>query len=210
MRLVKNTKGECIAKNKTYSTLLLDPPWDVEQKGALGAINHYPLMTLDRIKALPVPELLDEDSHAWLWVTAATLEKGYELLRGWGLTPRSIFIWIKPRMGLGVYLRNCAEFIILATKGKAPIEFKGQMNYGFFPLQEHSHKPEEVHKIIERCSPGTNGRLEMFARRRQHGWDCWGNEIDSDVNLEAHGFPVPKYSLKAKTIQKTTKGGEDA
>jgi len=175
-------------KTKKYSTILADPPWDIQQRGRYGAVNHYKLMDLERIKAMPIENLCEENAHCWLWCTAATLEHGYEVLREWGFTPRSIFIWIKPRLGLGVYLRNCAEFIILGTKGKAPIQFNAQPNWLFAPLQGHSHKPEEVHKIIERCSPGPN-RLELFARRRQPSWDVWGNEIDSDIDLP--GYPVP-------------------
>jgi len=185
-----------IKSSKKWRTILADPPWDVQQKGGRGAIKHYNLMTLDRIKAMPVSELCEEDAHCWLWVTAATLEHGYDVLRKWGFTPRSIFIWLKPRLGLGVYLRNCAEFVILGTKGKAPIRHKAQPNWLFAPLQGHSHKPEEVHKIIERCSPGSY--LELFARRRQPGdWSCWGNEIESDVSIP--GFPVPRYSSKVHT-----------
>ena len=182
------------AKTQKYSTILADPPWDIHQTGNYGAVNHYDLMTLERIKAMPVADLCEENAHCWLWTTASTLEHGYDVLRKWGFTPRSIFIWLKPRLGLGVYLRNCAEFVIMSNKGKkSPILFKAQMNWGFFPLQEHSHKPEEVHKIIERCSPGPY--LELFARRRQPGWDVWGNEIDSDIEIP--GYPVPKYSEKA-------------
>ena len=44
--------------------------------------------------------------------------------------------------------------------------------------------------IVERVSPGPY--LELFARRRRHGWTAWGNEIDSDVAIP--GYPVPKYS----------------
>ena len=175
-------------KRKLYSTLVIDPPWAVQQKGNYGAVNHYSLMDLERIKSMPIAELCEENAHCWLWVTAATLEHGYDVLRKWGFTPRSIFIWIKPRLGLGVYLRNCAEFILLGTKGKAPIQCNSQPNWLYAPLQGHSHKPEEVHKIIERCSPGPN-RLELFARRRQPGWDVWGNEIDSDIDIP--GYPVP-------------------
>jgi hypothetical protein len=42
---------------RRFRTILADPPWDVQQKGARGAARHYPLMTLDRIKAMPVAEL---------------------------------------------------------------------------------------------------------------------------------------------------------
>ena len=187
-------------QRKLYRTLIIDPPWDKEQKGARGAARHYPLMTLEQIKAMPIADLMEDDGHIWLWVTSATLEHGYEILRKWGLTPRSIFIWIKPRMGLGVYLRNCAEMALLGVKGKSPILFKGQPNVGLFPVQNHSHKPEEFHEIVKRCSPGPY--LELFARRRYHGFDVWGNEIDSDIDIP--GYPVPN---SPSTRNQHEKGG---
>ena len=191
-------------KSNLYKTLVLDPPWDVEQKGnGRGAARHYPLMTLDRIKAMPVADLCEENAHCWLWVTNATLEHGYDVLRVWGFTPRSIFTWVKPRMGLGVYLRNATEHILLGTRGKAPVLFNAQMNWGIFPLQDHSHKPEEIHEIVRRCSPGPY--LELFARRKYPGFDVWGNEIESDVEIP--GFPVPEYSAKA--IKKNNEEGAD-
>ena len=192
-------------KTQKYATILADPPWDIQQKGNFGAVNHYDLMTLERIKAMPVADLMEENGHVWLWVTNATLEHGFEVLRAWGCTPRSVFTWLKAfsGFGLGVYLRNHTEHILLGTKGKSPILFKSQPNFGFFPRQDHSHKPEEVHKIIERCSPGPY--LELFARRRQPGWDVWGNEIESDVVLG--GYPVPNYS--AKSILKNNEKGAD-
>ncbi len=178
---------------KKYGCILNDPPWDIEQKNARGAIRHYSLLTLGRIKAMPVADLLEDNAHVWLWVTNATLEHGFDVLRAWDCTPRSVFSWIKPRMGLGVYLRNATEHILLGTRGKAPILFNAQPNWGFFPVQDHSHKPEEVYAIIERCSSGPY--LELFARRRQPGWDAWGNEIDSDIEIP--GYPVPSYRREA-------------
>ena len=175
--------------NRLYKTILADPPWDVEQKGHRGAAMHYDLMTLDRIKAMPVTALAEEDAHCWLWVTNATLRHGYDVLETWGFTPRSVFTWIKPRLGLGNYLRNATEHILLGTRGKAPVLFNAQPTWGFFPLQAHSHKPEELYEIIHRVSPGPY--LELFARRRQPGWDVWGNEIESDIKIP--GYPVPKY-----------------
>ena len=190
-----------ITKNPTkYKTILADPPWDIQQKGkSRGAIKHYNLMTLDRIKAMPISDLTEENAHCWLWVTNATLEAGFDVLRAWGFEPRSIYTWVKPRLGLGVYLRNSTEHLLLGTRGKAPIQFKGQMNWGFMPLQDHSHKPEEVYDIIERCSEGNY--LELFARRPRHGWDIWGNEVASDVKIR--DFPVPAYKVNAKDFTET-------
>ena len=190
-------------QNKRFGTILVDPAWDVQQKGkGRGAERHYPLMTLEQIKALPVADLAEENAHCWLWVTAATIEHGYAVLRNWGFIPRSIFIWIKPRMGLGVYLRNCAEYVIMSTKGKSPILFNAQPNWLFAPLQDHSHKPEEFHKIVERCSPGPY--LELFARRKTPNWSVWGNEIESDIDIP--GYPVPD---SPETRKQTPKGGEN-
>ena len=95
-------------------------------------------------------------------------------------------------MGLGVYLRNAAEYVLFGTRGKAPILFKAQPNWLFAPVQRHSQKPEEQYAIIERCSPGPY--LELFARRKQLGWDVWGNEIESDIIIP--GYPVPSDKNK--------------
>jgi N6-adenosine-specific RNA methylase IME4 len=190
-------------KPQKFKTILADPPWDIQQKGNYGAVNHYNLMTLDRIKAMPVADLVEDNAHCWLWVTNATLEAGYEVLRAWGFTPRSVFTWVKPRLGLGVYLRNCTEHLLLGTRGKAPIQFKGQMNWGFMPLQDHSHKPEEVYDIIERCSEGDY--LELFARRPRHGWKIWGNEVACDIKM--NDYPVPVYSSNFRDFSKEATEG---
>ena len=192
-------------KAKKYGAILIDPPTNFEQKGNYGAIKHYKLMDFDEIASMPVTDLLADNGHIWIWSTAAALPHTFELLKKWNLKYRSMFVWVKPRMGLGVFLRNAAEYVIMSSKNgeKAPIQFKSQMNWGFFPLQDHSHKPEEFHKIVERCSPGPV-YLELFARRKYPGWDVWGNEVESDVVLE--GYPVPKYSAKVKL--NSTEGGK--
>lgn len=186
-------------KSKRYRTILADPPWDVaEQRGGYGANKHYTLMPLERIKAMPVADLTEDNAHCWLWVTNSTLRHGYDVLEAWGFTPRSVFTWVKPRFNLGVYLRNASEHMIFATRGKAPVKFRGQATWGFYPQQEHSHKPEEVYDLIERVSDGPF--LELFARRKRHGWDSWGDEIDSDVEMK--NYPVPRYSSKIESEEK--------
>lgn len=182
--------------SKKYRTIMADPPWDIQQGGgpkSWGAISHYDLMTLEEIKALPVAELADPtSSHCWLWVTNASLRYGFDVMEAWGFTPRSILTWVKPHFTLGNYLRNATEHVLLGTRGKAPVLFKSQPSWMFAPLQDHSHKPEEQYAIIERVSPGPY--LELFARRHQPGWDAWGNEIDSDIDIP--GYPIPNPPKK--------------
>ena len=181
---------------KLYKTLIIDPPWDCQQKGGnFGASRHYNLMNLEQIKAMPVADLAAPDAHLYLWVTNAALPHGFEVLKAWGFQYRSIFTWIKPKLGLGNYLRNSSEAVLMATRGKLPIQFKAQMNWGFFPVQDHSHKPEEFHKIVERCSPGPY--LELFARRRTPGWDVWGNDKSITSSIQIPGHPVSNYRREA-------------
>lgn len=185
-----------IRHKKKYATILADPPWERHQKGKYGASAHYALMPLSQIQAMPVADLAEDNAHLWLWVPNGLIQDGLDTMKAWGFTYRSPFYWVKPRLGLGQYLRNASELVLFGTRGKAPVQFRAQPNWGFFPLQDHSHKPEEMYAIVERLSPGPY--LELFARRPQPGWDAWGNEIPSDLILP--GYPVPTYSPKATAL----------
>ena len=45
---------------RRYKTLLADPPWQRNQTGVRGAARHYELMPLERIKAMPVQDLVED------------------------------------------------------------------------------------------------------------------------------------------------------
>lgn len=180
---------------RRFRTILADPPWDIQQKGERGAEQHYPLMTLDRIKAMPISQLAAEDAHLWLWVTNATLREGYDVAEAWGFTVRSPLTWVKFRLGLGNYLRNATEHLLFATRGRAPVNFRSQPTWVNAPVQDHSHKPEEQYALIERVSSGPY--LELFARRRLAStadWSVWGNEVQADISVP--GYPVPSDTAR--------------
>lgn len=195
MNKTRSTKNQ-LKVGKKYKTILANPPWSKNQKGARGAQKYYPLMSMKEILGMPVKDLADDNSVCWLWVTNSTIDEGYDVLRNWGFEPKSVLTWFKfrPRYGLGVYLRNDTEHVILGTRGKMPIHVKNQPSWFIAPTASHSEKPREFFMIAERCYPETP-RLELFARRRQPDWDVWGDEVESDFYVT--GFPVPKYSAKA-------------
>jgi N6-adenosine-specific RNA methylase IME4 len=180
-----------------YRTILADPPWDIQQLGKRGAVQHYDLMSLERITAMgtALEPYLADDAHLWLWVTNATLRQGYDVAEAWGFTVRSPLTWVKFRLGLGNYLRNSTEHLLFATRGKAPVQYRSQPTWIQAPVQDHSHKPEEQYALIERISPGPY--LELFARRPQPGWHAWGNQIASHIRLP--GYPVPSDRANTST-----------
>ena len=51
------------------------------------------------------------------------------------------------------------------------------------PLEEHSKKPAEARKRIVELL-GDLPRIELFARQRSPGWDAWGNEVDSSLDMD--------------------------
>jgi hypothetical protein len=125
---------------KPYATLLAEPPWDVQQRGAhgRGAARHYDLLPVSQIARLPIGRLAASDAHFWLWVTNASLWAGQQVMGAWGFSCRSILTWIKPRFGLGMYLRNQTEHLLLGVRGKAPIRFGGQGSWRYAPLQDQA------------------------------------------------------------------------
>ncbi|WP_406176096.1 MT-A70 family methyltransferase [Streptomyces sp. NBC_00996] len=189
---------------RRFRTLLIDPPWSTNQIGAKGAERHYPVMSPDRIRALPVAELAEQNAHLWLWTTNATLRDGYDIAAAWGFSVRSPLTWVKFRLGLGSYLRNSTETLLFCTRGDAPVGFRSQPTWFNAPVQEHSRKPDEIYAVIERISAGPF--LELFARREvpsNEDWFIWGNEVESDIMIP--GFPVPS-DKRYQSAQEHTAG----
>ena len=68
-----NKGAETSAKTALrYSTAILDAPWPTGQRGTLGAGRHYPLMTIEQIRGLPIPDLMAENAHLYMWCYPAT------------------------------------------------------------------------------------------------------------------------------------------
>ena len=176
--------------SRKFRVIYADPPWDIAQTGPRGAIEHYDLMTLGDIKAMPVADLAADNSTLLLWVTNAALPAGLEVMEAWGFRYVTNAVWDKYYMGLGNYFRGSHEILLHGVRGKAPFKFHGQRSTLLFPRTEHSAKPSEMVPLIERILDGPY--LELFARRRPNShanWSVWGNEIESDITIP--GYPVP-------------------
>ena len=180
-----------------YKTILADPPWE---QGFIGKCNRkrspnhkdrldYPTMTLDEIKSLPVGDFADDGCHLWLWVTNSFLPFGFSVLQDWGFKYHNIISWIKPS-GVGMWFVNRTQHILFGYRSplKMSERFKPNIIFGNIPQNRHSRKPEESFEFIERVSYGP--RLELFARVKRPGWHQWGNEIDSDIQLESFSAAI--------------------
>jgi N6-adenosine-specific RNA methylase IME4 len=61
--------------------------------------------------------------------------------------------------------------------------FRHPTTWWAWPVGEHSRKPEHFQDLVEQVSPGPY--LELFARRHRLGWDVWGDQVNSTVEIAA-------------------------
>jgi len=177
---------------KRFSTILADPPWRFQNRTGKMAPEHrrlsrYETLGLDEIRSIPVPKIISEPAHLYLWVPNALLAEGMDVLKTWGFTYKSNLIWYKvrkdggpDRRGVGFYFRNVTEMVLFGVRGKngrTLAQGRTQPNIIVSQKQEHSRKPDELYSIIEGCSPGPY--LELFARGQRKGWTQWGNEVEN-------------------------------
>jgi N6-adenosine-specific RNA methylase IME4 len=175
-----------------FPVIYADPPWPWETWGGAGGKirsapdNHYGTSPIEEIKALPVAPLAADDAALLLWCTWPHIAIGthIEVVRAWGFEPKTAaFVWVKQvsetndklATGMGYFSRSNTEVCLLATKGAPKRLAKDVHQVVLAPVGEHSAKPEEVRRRIERLFAGPY--LELFARRPVDGWTVWGNEI---------------------------------
>ena len=180
-----------------FDVILADPPWPRGQSGARGASQHYRLMKLQDIKAMPIDSLATDDAVLYLWTTNGGLKDALEVMEAWGFDYRTNFAWHKTNLGVGVYNRCTHELLLFGVKKPRVPAIGNQPSCNWFPTQDHSHKPEEYYAIIERLYPNAH-YLELFARKRttHKDWYIWGNEAEGGSDVYIPGYPVPEYSGK--------------
>lgn len=168
-----------------YRTIVADPPWQMPKAGAtkVDASKVYPTMSLESVCALPVSALAEDDAHLWLWAVNGLLEDAYKVVRAWGFSPLTLVTWCKPGPGVGHYLRNNTEHVILASRGTPMVPTTKPLSTWYvWPRGAHSAKPEAFLDLVETVSPGPY--LELFARRNRFGWATAGNQcLDFGVAL---------------------------
>jgi len=168
--------------NKKYQIIYADPPWKLKSDvKSRSATKHYPTMTLDAIKKLPIPA--DNNAALYLWATIPMLPEALEVMYAWGFKYKSHMIWDKEIIGCGWWFRGQHELLLVGTKGKFSPPINSLRTSGVFREKrtKHSKKPKGIRDYIKKWFPNAN-RIELFARERTDGWDVWGNEVSSDIS----------------------------
>ena len=179
---------------KKYSIIYADPPWQYRTYSKKGqgrsAESHYPTMSIEDIKALPVGELADKDCTLFMWITFPCMQEAFQVLDAWGFSYKTVaFVWVKQNrvsdslfMGMGYWTRANSEICILATKGHPKRANPGVHQVIMSHIEQHSKKPDEARRRIVRLM-GDVPRIELFARQSPEGWDVWGNEVECSINF---------------------------
>lgn len=173
---------------KKYNIIYADPPWQYKAWTKKGqgrcAEQHYNVLSAQDIKELNISDIAHDDCVLFLWVTFPCLIQGLETIAAWGFTYKTVgFNWVKRNKkapswfwGLGHWTRANSEVCLIAAKGKIKRVNKGVHSVIDTPIETHSKKPDIVRdRIVELM--GDLPRIELFAREKVKGWDCWGNEV---------------------------------
>ncbi len=179
-----------INRGKKYGLIVVDPPWPVKKLvrkvRPKQVAMDYKTMSVEQIKELPIADIADNDCWLFLWATQKFLFFAKEVLEAWGFHHLVIGTWEKTYgksagMPLFGFLWN-VEFILIGYKNKPELWPKRKLIPLAFsaPNIRHSQKPDKFYKMIE---PLAKNRADIFARKEREGWDVWGNEVESTIDL---------------------------
>lgn len=173
-----------------YKTIYADCPWKYGKGWGWGAGEYYPLMSVEELCNISLPT--DSNAHLYLWTPNAMLPQGLKVMGAWGFSYKTCISWVKQRSIFGYYFKGQTEQLLFGVKGSLPPQDRKQVTVLFANNRSHSQKPIEIYNVIEKVS--LPPYLELFARNKREGWDVWGNEVESDIDLE--GKPSTAKEVK--------------
>jgi N6-adenosine-specific RNA methylase IME4 len=178
---------------KKYDVVYADPPWKYknisppclpEKQPETCLIEYYyPTMDLDEIKNLQIKNICKKDAVLFLWATTPMIIEALDVIKTWGFKYKTMITWEKTNNDcMGYWFRVCTEHLLVSTVGNIKSFRSMERTCYHEPRRKHSQKPEYFYNLIEKITTGN--RLELFARPpARNGWDVWGNEVLSDIDL---------------------------
>lgn len=77
---------------RKYKVIYADLPWTYKtwSKSSWGglAATHYPTMSIDEIKSLPVKNIADKDCALFMWITFPMLREAWSVMDAWDSSSR--------------------------------------------------------------------------------------------------------------------------
>ena len=166
--------------NDKFDLIYADPPWKYGNSMPdyfTEQANHYPLMSIDEICAMPIKNIASENSALFLWVTSPILEEAFQVVSAWGFKYKTSFIWDKIKHNMGHYSSVRHEILLLCLKGSYPLHnVKLYDSVQSIERSKHSEKPEFYYEMIEDIYRDSK-KIELFSRNKREGWYAYGNQI---------------------------------
>lgn len=176
----QSRKAARLDTQRPVPVILSDPPWsyDVPLRPQDRVDNHYRQMSVEDLCRLPVQKTATMDAVLFLWVPSPLLPEGFSVMSAWGFEYKTSLVWVKSQAGLGYFVRQQHELLLIGVRGKMPhpLDTHRPSSVIFAKRRKHSEKPDDVYEVIERMYPDYEKR-ELFARRPHPGWLAWGNEV---------------------------------
>lgn len=170
-----------------FQVIYADPPWSYKNKktgGSMisGAEAKYPTMSVDEICSLQIPA--DKNAVLFLWATVPLMPEAFQVMQAWGFKYKTMITWRKiMSLGMGFWWRGQCEHLLFGVKGNVKAFRMQEPNFIQAKAEKHSQKPHAFRELIERATPHLPDKLEMFARNKFEGWHCWGNEVNSSIEI---------------------------
>ena len=167
-----------------YRIIYADPPWKYGDERNTGdgrestsATYHYATMARSELEALEIKKIAADDCVLLCWATFPLLPDALTVVKAWGFTYKTAFVWDKTRGAFGHYHTAEAELLLVATRGDGVPEVDKRVpQIHRLARGEHSAKPDYWRALIDQLWP-SGQRIILFHRGGEvPGWDTWGAE----------------------------------
>ncbi|SER58111.1 MT-A70 family methyltransferase [Rhizobium sp. NFR03] len=182
-----------------------DFPWEQEAWSEATGQDRglmYPAMSVEDGRALCAGDQspFTPDALLFFWVTTNRFADGLSIVEAWGFRYVTAITWDKVNIGMGRWVRDRTEHLLICKRGDFPgLEMGTQPESLYSEVKtEHSRKPMWFAKEIDRLFPDMR-KLELFQRKEslhfadvRHGptWSFWGFEAGGVDKPDAAANPV--------------------
>jgi N6-adenosine-specific RNA methylase IME4 len=187
-----------------YKTIVIDPPWKLatfnskpfsHAFGPLEGAPPYKMLSDKEIIDFPIEQFADAECDLFLWTVKSKIHLAFHIMEKWGFHYANFLVWNKlHRLNHNGVSATC-EFILYGYKGRNGLDYANPMpSYFEERLKKHSQKPDVFYAEVAKITK--EPRVDLFARRRHYGFDAWGNQVETQMEMPILLFNSEKVTNK--------------